>query len=235
MRVPWFCALLGITLALAGCGGTGKKAAPIRDINPATKAARAVKAKPRTSPGYHVVQPGETLYGIAFQSGLNYQDLAVWNGLDDPSLILVGSRLRLTPPDPPPSVQTVTYAPVTQDLTWVWPAKGQMVKGYDEDAGSKGIDIAAPRGTPVLAAAAGRVMYAGDGLRGYGKLIIIKHSDTLLSAYAHQDKILVAEGDRVAQGRQVGSMGDSDAEQVKLHFEIREYGKPVDPLRYLPK
>jgi lipoprotein NlpD len=109
------------------------------------------------------------------------------------------------------------------------------LEGFDEAAGNKGIDIAGSLGTPVLAGAPGRVVYAGEGLRGYGKLIIIKHNQTTLSAYAHHSRILVHEGQTVAQGQKIGEMGSSDSDRVKLHFEIRRFGRPQDPLIYLPK
>jgi lipoprotein NlpD len=119
-------------------------------------------------------------------------------------------------------------------LAWVWPAKGKVVTGFSETANLKGIDIAGTAGQAVLASAGGTVVYAGTGLRGYGKLIIVKHSGTYLSAYAHNKEILVKEGQQVAKGQKIAEMGSTDADQVKLHFEIRRHGKPVDPLRYLP-
>ncbi|WP_296819923.1 peptidoglycan DD-metalloendopeptidase family protein [Thiobacillus sp.] len=102
-------------------------------------------------------------------------------------------------------------------------------------AGGKGIDIAGARNTPVRAVAAGKVVYSGSGLRGYGRLLIIKHAGEFLSAYAHNETILVKEGDMVTAGQKIALMGDSDADRVKLHFEIRRYGKPLDPLTYLPE
>ncbi len=132
---------------------------------------------------------------------------------------------------------TVPVAPVISDDappdTWSWPLRGAILARFGEGL-SKGIDIAGTPGKPVLAAASGRVVYAGSGLRGYGKLIIIRHGKTLLSAYAHNARILVGEGDNVIRGQVVGEVGDTDAERVKLHFEIREQGRPVDPLIYLP-
>jgi lipoprotein NlpD len=119
-------------------------------------------------------------------------------------------------------------------LDWAWPAKGKIVAGFSETANLKGIDIAGTAGEPVRASAAGRVVYAGSGLRGYGKLIIIKHNATYLSAYAHNREILVKEGQQVTRGQKIAEMGNSDAEQVKLHFEIRRLGKPMDPAKYLP-
>jgi lipoprotein NlpD len=119
-------------------------------------------------------------------------------------------------------------------LDWVWPAKGKIVNGFSEATSLKGIDIAGSAGQPITASAAGKVVYAGSGLRGYGKLIIIKHNETYLSAYAHNRDILVKEGQQVGKGQKIAEMGNTDADQVKLHFEIRRQGKPVDPLRYLP-
>ena len=119
-------------------------------------------------------------------------------------------------------------------LDWVWPARGKLVGTFSETANLKGIDIAGSAGQPVVASAAGTVVYAGTGLRGYGKLIIVKHNKTYLSAYAHNRDILVKEGEKVAKGQKIAEMGNTDASEVKLHFEIRRQGKPMDPTRYLP-
>ncbi len=119
-------------------------------------------------------------------------------------------------------------------LDWMWPARGRIVGNFSETANLKGIDIAGTSGQPVLASAAGTVVYAGSGLRGYGKLIIIKHNKTYLSAYAHNRDILVKEGQAVTRGQNIAEMGNTDATEVKLHFEIRRLGKPMDPVRYLP-
>ena len=119
-------------------------------------------------------------------------------------------------------------------IQWVWPAAGKVVAGFSETSNFKGIDIAGKSGQPVVASAAGRVVYAGNGLRGYGKLVIIKHNNTYLTAYAHNREILVKEKQEVAKGQKISEMGDTDADQVKLHFEIRRPGKPVDPTKYLP-
>lgn len=119
-------------------------------------------------------------------------------------------------------------------LDWGWPAQGKVVGEFNDGAGSaKGLDIAGKSGQTVNAAAAGKVVYSGSGLRGYGKLIIIKHNKTYLSAYAHNSQVLVKEGQSVAKGQKIAEMGDSDADRVKLHFEIRRFGKPVDPMKYL--
>ncbi|MDQ6619423.1 MAG: peptidoglycan DD-metalloendopeptidase family protein [Pseudomonadota bacterium] len=119
-------------------------------------------------------------------------------------------------------------------LEWVWPTTGKLVTGFSDTANLKGIDIAGKTGQPVLASAAGKVVYAGTGLRGYGKLIIVKHSKNYLTAYAHNKEILVKEGQQVTRAQKIAEMGNTDADQVKLHFEIRRLGKPMDPLKYLP-
>lgn len=120
-----------------------------------------------------------------------------------------------------------------ESLDWVWPSAGKLVTSFGESA-SKGIDIGGRVGQPVVAAAPGKVVYSGSNLRGYGNLVIIKHNKTYLSAYAHNSQITVKEGQQVAGGQKIAEMGKSDAESVRLHFEIRKLGKPVDPLKYLP-
>jgi lipoprotein NlpD len=120
------------------------------------------------------------------------------------------------------------------DIDWAWPAKGRVISNFNDANGAKGIDIAGTMGQGVFASAPGKVVYSGSGLRGYGKLIIIKHNKTYLSAYAHNSQILVKEGQNVVKGQKIAEIGDSDSDQIKLHFEIRRFGKPVDPLKYLP-
>ena len=119
-------------------------------------------------------------------------------------------------------------------LEWSLPAHGKLIGQFSESANRKGIDIAGKLGQPVMASAPGKVVYSGSGLRGYGKLIIIKHNKTYLSAYAHNDKVLVKEGQSVTRGQKIAEMGNTDASQVALHFEVRRFGKPVDPAKYLP-
>ncbi|MBA5688998.1 peptidoglycan DD-metalloendopeptidase family protein [Rugamonas apoptosis] len=120
-----------------------------------------------------------------------------------------------------------------EKLSWMWPADGKVVASFDEGK-NKGVDIAGRAGQQVVAAGAGKVMYAGSGIRGYGNLVIVKHSNSLLSAYAHNRSIVVKEGQSVNKGQVIAEMGDSDADAVKLHFEIRQQGKPVDPSKFLP-
>ena len=140
------------------------------------------------------------------------------------------------PPAPP--VTTASVAPPAaasgdESVGWIWPAQGTLLAGFDE-AKNKGFDIGGKIGDPVVAAADGQVVYAGAGLRGYGNLIILKHNNTYLTAYAHNQTLLVKEDQRVRKGQKIAEMGNSDADRVKLHFEIRRQGKPVDPSRYLP-
>jgi lipoprotein NlpD len=137
---------------------------------------------------------------------------------------------------PPTGVAPGAVVTATDDdkLSWMWPSDGKIIATFDEGK-NKGIDIAGRAGQQVMAAGTGKVMYAGSGIRGYGNLVIVKHSNSLLSAYAHNRSIVVKEGQNVSKGQVIAEMGDSDADSVKLHFEIRQQGKPVDPSRFLPK
>ena len=144
------------------------------------------------------------------------------------------AAVAVAPPVPAP----VAPAPASgsdedRDMVFIWPVAGSLLSGFDESR-NKGVDLAGKSGDAVLAAADGRVVYAGAGLRGYGNLIILKHNNTYLTAYAHNDKLLVKEDQTVRKGQKVAEMGSSDADRVKLHFEIRRQGKPVDPMKYLP-
>jgi lipoprotein NlpD len=142
---------------------------------------------------------------------------------------------RATAPSPAvPAAPAPSTSGDGEQLDWAWPVKGKVIAGFSETANLKGIDIAGTAGQAVHASAAGRVVYAGAGLRGYGKLIIIKHNAMFLSAYAHNREILVKEGQQVTRGQKIAEMGNTDADQVKLHFEIRRQGKPMDPTKYLP-
>ncbi len=131
-----------------------------------------------------------------------------------------------------PAVAPAAAAPASEDVEWGWPVKGKIIAAFTE--ANKGIDIAGAKGTPVYAAGAGKVIYSGSGLRGYGRLVIIKHNVTWFSAYAHNEKIVVAEGQEVKRGQKIAEMGNSDTDQIKLHFEIRKNGKPLDPVKFLP-
>ena len=239
-------AVLFLLLVLVGCANT-RSAAPVRESS------IAKKTLPPVPIGRYRIQSGDTLYKIAFEYGLDYRDLAAWNDLPDPAHIRSGDLLRVHPLKPAvttasiankPEVISRTLKPDAVSLadtfdeaipeSWVWPSRGALLARFG-DGLSKGIDIGGVAGHAVQSAAPGRVVYAGSSLRGYGKLIIIRHGKTLLSAYAHNARIFVAEGQVVARGQPIAEMGDTDTDRVKLHFEIREYGKPVDPLNYLPK
>lgn len=134
--------------------------------------------------------------------------------------------------EPKSEVKAEPAAP--DDVAWIWPSSGKMISPFTE-SGNKGLDFSGKAGDPVIAAGDGKVVYAGSGLRGYGELVIVKHNATFLSAYAHNRKILVKEGQAVTRGQKIAEMGNSDADAVKLHFEIRKQGKPIDPMQYLPK
>ena len=216
-------------------------------------------------PGYYTVKPGDTLIRIGMDNGQSWRDIVRWNRLENPNLIETGQVLRVQPPvqDAPlvarplaPSAAPApapanaasaavvaapakTSAPAAAEaaeeaLSFQWPVRGNLIAGFDE-VKNKGLDIAGKAGDPVLAAADGRVVYAGAGLRGYGNLIILKHNNTYLTAYAHNQALLVKEDQKVKKGQKIAEMGNSDsASGVKLHFEIRRQGKPVDPAKLLP-
>ncbi len=208
----------------------------------------------------YIVQPGDTLYAIAWRYNMDYRTLAEQNHLSSPYVVKVGQRLSLKllpiqpiPKAPLPAKIIRNNVPATQQnnarsspmitnssassskqpIHWVWPAKGKIVAHYSPTVSQKGIDIAGQEGEPILAAASGKVAYCGNGLRGYGNLIIIKHNDEFLSAYAHNQTLLVHEGEEVKAGQKIATMGKSESKRVMLHFEIREAGKSVNPLLYV--
>ena len=349
-RCGWSIAFALSVVLLGGCM-IATKPAPVVDRS--TDAPRAAKPGQRAPeapsasvlatarPDTYTVKRGDTLIGIALDHGLDFRDLARWNGITNPNVIEVGQVLRVRDPDAtvagvqptaepaagaavttpyqaappvearavptepgrvvppgatqPPSVAAPPSAsappgtaqpssepalittpravklPYSQSalasiqgaappsapapsaaapsapeasapkqgdesdaVTWSWPAQGKIVANFNENGGPKGLQIGGELGQPVLASAAGRVVYTGSGLRGYGNLIIIKHNNTYLSAYAHNRQILVKQGDNVTRGQRIAEMGNSDANQVMLHFEIRREGKPVDPAKFLP-
>ncbi len=141
--------------------------------------------------------------------------------------------VAMVPPSTPAPAPAPSAGEGQEQMAFIWPASGALLSGFDE-AKNKGVDLSGSHGDAVLAAADGKVVYAGAGLRGYGNLIILKHNNTYLTAYAHNQTLLVKEDQTVRKGQKVAEMGSSDAERVKLHFEIRRQGKPVDPLKYLP-
>ncbi|WP_236574306.1 peptidoglycan DD-metalloendopeptidase family protein [Hydrogenophaga sp. PBL-H3] len=236
-----------------------------RAMGRSTEAVVQPGAENAGKPGYYTVKSGDTLFRIALDNGQNWRDIQAWNSLTNPNAIEVGQVLRVQPPAAAPHAAAVASTPVSpagvvarplteaapaaapipapapapasagaDELNFVWPAQGTVVSSFDETT-NKGVSIAGKIGDPVLAAADGRVVYAGAGLRGYGNLIILKHNNTYLTAYAHNQALLVREDQAVRQGQKIAEMGSSDADRVKLHFEVRRLGKPVDPIGYLPK
>ena len=212
--------------------------------------------------GFYTVKPGDTLIRISLEHGQSPQDMVRWNHIENPNRIEVGQVLRVIPPTEgdvvvkpvtKPSITTTAAAPaasapvaaeapasaaakplpVDGTISWVWPSNGAVLAGFDE-VKNKGVDIGGAAGDPVLAAADGRVVYVGAGLRGYGNLIILKHDNVYLTAYAHNRTLLVKEDQSVLKGQKIAEMGNSDTDRVKLHFEVRRQGKPVDPVKYLP-
>ena len=201
-------------------------------------------------PGYYTVKPGDTVMQISRNTNQNWRDIVKWNNLDNPNQVETGQVLRVVPPEgtvvapvKPPIVVT-PIAPITplppvasttpdEDITWMWPSSGSLISGYD-DVKSKGLKIGGKLGDPVYASADGRVVYAGSAVRGYGNLVILKHNETYLTAYAHNQTLLVKEDQTVRKGQRIADMGSSDSERVMLHFEVRRNGKPVDPAKYLP-
>lgn len=154
-----------------------------------------------------------------------------------PAVALPASTVASGPASGPASSPGAAKAPQAtpgdDEINWLWPANGPLVGGFDEIK-NKGVDIGGSAGDPVLAAADGRVVYVGAGLRGYGNLIILKHNNTYLTAYAHNQALLIKEDQSVRRGQKIAEMGNSDADRVKLHFEVRRQGKPVDPIKFLP-
>jgi lipoprotein NlpD len=330
----WVSAVV-VAAVLTGCmtsrpAPVSERSAPARSaaagsgssVKPAP-AGKAATGEPRSD--FYTVRPGDTLYSIASEHGVDYRELALWNGLDNPGALRQGQQLRVVPPAsgtlavpsgavtaplkapggsvqakplgsgaapppapgaavppaaasstpgsvisepkgirlpysdqalaqlskpeaaPPPRIEPARPDPRPdprpdtggdtargpEELDWSWPARGKVI-GTFNDVTSKGIAIAGKLGQPVLASAPGRVIFSGTGIRGFGKLIVIKHNNTYLSVYAHNSELVVKEGQNVTKGQKIAEMGNSDADQVKLHFEIRRFGKPIDPMKLLP-
>jgi len=196
-------------------------------------------------PAAHIVRSGETLYSIAWRYGLQVRDVARWNGLGDGSLIHPGQRLVLRPTaaasrggaagSNAPGAGQAGAAANLPPPAWRWPTEGTVSSDFGEDnAARTGVLIDGRLGQEVRAAADGEVVYAGSGLIGYGKLVIIKHNTTYLSAYGHNRSLHVAEGEAVKQGERIAEMGEGPGRRPRLHFEIRRNGDPVDPRPLLP-
>lgn len=222
---------LAIGLLLAGCAGS----------QPVGKFTGSV----------YTVKRGDTLYRISRMTGTSVSTLASMNGISPPYTIVVGQRLRVkgagqakpvagkttsrtAKATPSAAVPTSSWPPVGQRC-WRWPTSGKVILGYStSEGGNKGIDIAGSRGQPIYAAGAGKVVYVGNQLRGYGNLIMIKHNEEYITAYAHNATMLVNNGQNVRAGQKIATMGSSDADSVRLHFQLRYRATAIDPLRYLP-
>jgi len=192
----------------------------------------------------HIVRGGETLFSISWRYGKDPDDVARWNRLGDGSLIYPGQVIRLTPPSGTTSRSSTASRPSTKPLPqipaqpapkWSWPTAGKINVGFGAKPGTgTGILINGRAGQPIVAAASGRVVYAGSGLIGYGQLIILKHNETYLSAYGYTASLLVKEGQEVKKGQKIATMGEGPERKPRLHFEIRRNGKPVNPRPFLP-
>ncbi len=249
---------LGIGAALMAACTTNTRAPVVDLAGGADVGAASVPSGQAT----YVVRPGDTLYSIARQHQVSWEDVARWNNIHDPSQLRVGTTLRVGTGDAstvaqasgaqvqPIASTNVESRPLdgaaatpgssqrptpdtTSGINWAWPASGEVIDGFNESL-NKGIDIQGEVGDPVMATADGVVVYAGSGLRGYGNLLIVRHDSTFLSAYAHNSRLLVAEGDKVSRGQTIAELGQSDAPSPRLHFEIRRGGTPEDPMRFLP-
>lgn len=232
---------------LAGCANQSGSRAPVTDLNSASAGVA------RT----YVIKPGDTLNKIARANGVDEPTLLRLNKLVNPNRLIVGQTLRLSEGSEPaagttrPSVtskpearpldasnsssqlsETVTPAADAGLISWGWPANGKVIQGFTQT--TKGIDIAGNAGDAIEAAANGKVMYSGNGVRGLGNLIIVNHDNGFITAYAHNRTLLVKAGQDVKKGAKIAEMGQTDAASVRLHFEVRRQGTPVDPLQYLP-
>jgi lipoprotein NlpD len=195
-------------------------------------------APSRPPPATYVVRAGDTLYSISWRHGLDYHEVARLNGIGADYRIAVGQVLRLTAtaPRPAPAGASPLLAPlpVTAAPHWVWPADGAPAGTVRQPAGGIGLTIAGVAGGEVRAAAAGRIVYTGAGLRGYGQLVIIKHDEAWLTAYGYNRAVYVAEGETVQSGQRIAAIGDGPDHRPMLYFEIRLNGRPVDPTTQLP-
>jgi lipoprotein NlpD len=203
--------------------------APVTDVS-------TIESIPKN--GKYRVVIGDTLYSIAWRYGLDYQTLASYNNISPPYGIYRGQIIYLTQKAPTLSHKTIKTPPKVMEREpiasvsqWRWPANGTVIQAFG--GMNKGINIRGRRGDPIYATAAGKVVYSGSQLRGYGNLIIIKHNSTYLSAYAHNAKVFVKEGSWVSAGQKIAAMGNTGTQHVMLHFEIRKNGTPINPMFYL--
>jgi len=231
-----------LTASLSGC--FGPTSVPVSD--------RSASVEGRGAP--RVVRQGESLYSIAWEAGKDPEQIAKLNKLETPYRVRPGQKIVIEAPGtnnvskrratsstspliikPKPANRASTGAGSQVDpSSWLWPVGGNVVRGFKPSSGRKGIDIQSQEGDTVRSTAAGKVVYAGAGLRGYGRLVIVKHGARYLSAYAHNRRLTVAEGQFVRAGEKIAEVGLSTRNRPELHFEIRRDGKPVDPRQFLP-
>lgn len=303
MRVAVIKLTCGIFISLALFACAEHVPAPVINLSSNSYQPPPAPDEDLSLPEYHEVKPGDTLFSIAFNYGLDYRELAEINGIEDGYRIYPGQKLRfaaqqipyrnetfnakklqvavhkalglpIQAPDEAESSKNTSEkvsvrSPQKPDVIakpkvnnkkrlkstrqsvaksvkgqstlskvnrWYWPVKGPILSGFSKKLhGNKGVDISGKPGQPVRAAAPGRVVYRGNSLKGYGNLIIVKHNDDYLSAYAHNSKIHVRENEIVKAGQVIADIGNTGADESKLHFEIRYQGKPVDPTKFLPK
>lgn len=240
----WVVIAFFVLFLLMGC--SSKQAAPVNDLS----------QRPAVTQGVHIVKSGETLYTIAWRYNRDYREIATINHIKAPYVIYPGQKINLSkqtklasaqpskastkaknaPKQTVASTPKFTQAAKVSRGQWIWPTNQRPLDSNIKISNkNNGIDILGRKGQPVVAASDGEVVYSGNGLRGYGELVIIKHNERYLSAYAHNHKRLVTEGQRVKQGQKIAEIGQTDTDKAKLHFEIRQDGKPINPLEYLPK
>jgi len=239
--------LVLLIFMLSACGGS-RTVAPVGSQGYKYKTSTSQsKHKAWKTPVSYKVKRGDTLYSISWRYGVDYKTLAKINNIRSPYNIYVGQKLKFksyTKTAKTSKKKVTTTKKTTQKastwtnqrLTWRWPTKGKVISSYSKSAtGRKGINISGKAGQQIIAAASGKVVYSGNGLPRYGNLLIIKHNDVYLSAYAHNKTLLVKEGQYVKSGQKIATLGRTGTQQNQLHFEIRRNGKPIDPLRFLPK
>lgn len=231
----------GLLVASLLCtlGGCTAGPVPVVDLN---QTASHQQRPSNANRSVHIVTRGDSLHAIAWQYGLNYRRLAAANGIGPPYVIHPGQRLNLRAQAPAARAAATMALPRSAagsnvtSAAWHWPAEGTVVTRKGGFGRKKGIDINGRPGQAVFPAKNGRVVYAGNGIRGYGNLLIVKHDAEYLSAYAYNRRVFVAEGDEVKVGQKIAEIGtNGSAQEAKLHFEIRRAGKAVDPLSLLPK
>lgn len=224
--------ILLVSIFLTGCGAPNY--APVRDAAPT--AASSADHSPSPAPIY---SPDH--FSPPYSEPILVESVFTPADVNEMPAAPVENTIVEKPAEPAPAVAEPAPPPVAAPLTspdagkskWIWPSSGKVIRGFSKQ--NKGLDIQGNRGDPVYAAAEGEVVYSGTGLRGYGQLVIIKHNPEYVSAYAHNSAVLVDEGEHIKQGQKIAEIGDSGTDSVKLYFELRYKGKPVDPIKYLPK